>query len=42
MEIAVIKLLTYGFIGIIIALFILIVSLALFLNNKIDRIKEER
>lgn len=41
MELAVIKLLFYGFIGIIGALVVYITALAVFLNNKIDRLKEK-
>ena len=41
MELALIKLLFYGFIGAIGALVIYITALALFLNNKLERIKRE-
>jgi hypothetical protein len=42
MELELIKLLTYGFIGIIAALFIYITALALFLYNKMDRLKDQQ
>jgi hypothetical protein len=40
MELALIKLLAYTFTGVVAALIILIIAIALFLNAKIERYKE--